>query len=349
VLDAGNDRQPLPPASLTKLLTAIVASQTLRPDDGIPVSDRAAAEPANKIGMKAGQIWPFGDALYCMLMSSANDAAAAIGERIGGTLENFAAIMNTEGQRLGLADHPVLHDPAGLDDNSSVDGGNLLSARDVAIIARAALAQPTVAAVVGTDEYAFVGPDGVHHTLTNHIHSFLTGYPGAIGLKPGFTQKAGSGLALAARRGGRTLISVVLDAPNPYASGIGLLDRGFAMAPGAAGTGDVLPPVPLAASNAAIGGPAAPSPVPTNAIAAPRKPATRHGHDWGELTVLTLAALLAGLTIAARRREVRRRRSRRLAANRASVTSLDGRTRRPSAAPRPGRPQSGDVRRAARR
>ena len=321
VLDAGNDRTPLPPASLTKLLTAVIAAQTLQPSDVMTVSARAAGEPARKIGMKAGEVWTFRDALYCLMLSSANDAAAAIGERIGGTLENFAAIMASAGTHLGLADNPVLQDPAGLDDSFSVGGGNLLSARDLAIVARAALAQPTVASVVSTDQYSFVGPDGAHHHLTNHIASYLRSYPGAIGLKPGFTSKAGNGLALAARRDGRTLISVVLDAPDTSASAIGLLDKGFAMPAGAAGTGDTLPAINLPA-NAIT--PAA-AIAATNAAAAP-PPVVHHaapsGINW--LEVGGGVVLLGGpfiLAITARRREVRRRRARRLAARQAAIAN----------------------------
>lgn len=310
VLDAGNDRQPLPPASLTKLLTALVAAQSLHPTDTLEVSARAAGEPARKIGMKQGEVWPFQDALYSMLLSSANDAAAAIGERIGGTLENFSTLLNAAGAQLGLQDHPLLQDPAGLDDNFSVNGGNLLSARDLAIIARAVLAQPTLATVVSTDIYRFVGPDGTHHRLLNHIHSFLEHYPGALGLKPGYTRKAGSGLVLAARRSGRTLISVVLDAPDTYASAIGLLDRGFAMSPDAA-TGDVLPPVHLPSSALAPVPAATPTSAPAITPAVGRATTRRHSVSLTNPAIALLAILPAGLAVSARRREIRRRRARR--------------------------------------
>ena len=339
VLDAGNDRTPLPPASLTKLLTAVIAAQTLLPTDGVPVSARAAGEPARKIGMKQGEVWPFRDALYALLLSSANDAAAAIGERIGGSLENFAAMMADAGHHLGLADNPVLQDPAGLDDNFSVAGGNMISARDIAILARAALAQPLVAAAMRTPIYRFTGPDGFHHRLTNHIYSFLTTYPGAIGLKPGYTQKAGYGIALAAERNGRTLIAVVLDAPNPTANATALLDHGFALAAGAAGTGDVLPTVQLAAGPAAApsgtnaASSAAPAPLARPSAAAPAK--QRRGAGFASPTAMTIVAILvlipAGIAVAARRRVVRRRRQRRSALRRAvaegRVTPLHQRAR----------------------
>jgi len=302
VIDEGNDRVPLPPASLTKLLTALVATQALQPTDGIPVSARAAGEPARSIGMKVGEVWPFRDALYALLMSSANDAAAAIGERVSGSLESFSTALSAEARQLGLADSPVLQDPAGLDDGFSVNGGNLLSARDLAIIARAAEAQPTIASVVATDIYTFTGPDGQHHRLLNHNYAFLQRYTGAIGMKTGYTRKAGNGLVAAARRGDRTLIAVVLDTPNPAGSAEALLDRGFALAQLPTG-GDVLPPVRLgAAPTVASSALASPSPHPR---------ARHHGWPWVRIGLGALAVLLAWLFIAARRREIRRRRQRR--------------------------------------
>jgi D-alanyl-D-alanine carboxypeptidase len=322
VLDAQNARVALPPASVTKLLTAVIAAQTIQLTDTLTVSARAAGEPARKIGMKTGEVWTFKDSLYCLLLSSANDAAVGIGERIGGSLENFAAIMASAAHELGLADNPVLQDPAGLDDATfSVGGGNLLSARDLAIIMRAALAQPAVAAAMGTNIYRFVGPDGFHHRLTNHIHSFLTGYPGAIGGKPGFTDKAGSTLVLAAQRGDRRLISVVLGAPDPYGSGIALLDRGFSLPPGQPGANDTLPPVHLpgpagaAAASAASGlaRPAPPAPAPVATIG------HRSGGLLGPLSLVVLVLLLMATMVAARRRDIRRRRARRLAALRAGA------------------------------
>ena len=77
VLAASNERTPLPPASLTKILTALVAVAALKPAATVPISERAAGMPAHKLNMKAGEVWPVGEALSALLASSANDAAAA--------------------------------------------------------------------------------------------------------------------------------------------------------------------------------------------------------------------------------------------------------------------------------
>ena len=172
VVDAGNDRTPLPPASLTKVITALTAS-TLAPDTPITVSARAAAAPADKLLLKPGQVWTADELLHGLLISSANDAAISLAEQVGGSLEGFQPIFARTALGLGMADHPVLMDPAGLDGPDGVDGGNLVSARDLAMAGRALLAVPSLAAIVATPVYYFDGPDNVHHRLTNHNKLFL--------------------------------------------------------------------------------------------------------------------------------------------------------------------------------
>ncbi|HMC53408.1 MAG TPA: hypothetical protein VKI64_11660, partial [Acidimicrobiales bacterium] len=225
VLDAQDDRVPLPPASVTKILTALTVVNAVPPDATVPVSARAAGMPARKINMKAGQVWTFADAFHALMLSSANDAAVALAERADGTVERFSEDLTRVAKDIGLQDGPLLQDPAGLDDAESVNGGNLVSARDLAIAARAALADPVVSEAVADPLYRFRGPDGADHKLGNH-NQLLKTYPGAIGVKTGYTRRAGQCLVSAARRDGRTMIAVVLHAPSVYANSTGLLDRG---------------------------------------------------------------------------------------------------------------------------
>ena len=177
------------------------------------------------------------------VLSSANDAAVALAERAGGTVEGFQRMFAATAADLGFADRPVLNDPAGLDGPQGVEGGNLVSARDLAIATRALLAQPTLAAIVATPIYYFTGPDGFHHRLTNHNYLFLKTYAGAIGVKTGYTARAGHCLIAAARRGGRTMLTVVLDSGNPTQAAKQLLDKGFATPVADEPTADQLPPV----------------------------------------------------------------------------------------------------------
>ncbi|HVE94659.1 MAG TPA: hypothetical protein VNB24_07035 [Acidimicrobiales bacterium] len=241
VVDASNDRTPLPPASLTKILTALAATAALPPDAAIPISEVAAAMPARKLNMKAGEVWDLEDTLHALMLSSANDAGAALAERISGRLDNFATALRLLASQLRLADSPVLQDPSGLDDADSVGGGNLISARDLGIAARALLAEPRLAPVVATPVYEFVDPGGVPHRLGNH-NKLLKLYPGAIGMKTGFTKKSGRGLVAAATRDNRTMIVVIIGADDTYGWATRLLDAGFAR--GVAASDPRLPPLP---------------------------------------------------------------------------------------------------------
>ncbi len=227
VLAATNDRTPLPPASLTKVITALAAIENLPADAQVPISPRAAFMPADKLGMKPFTIWTFDQMIHALLLSSANDAAVALAEKAGGSVEGFQHMFALTAADLGMADNPVLNDPAGLDGPDGVEGGNLVSARDLAIAARALLAQPVLAGIAATPVFYFDGPDGIHHRLTSHNRYFLTTYPGAIGVKTGYTHRAGYCLIAAARLGGRTMMAVVLHGNNPTQTAEDLLDKGF--------------------------------------------------------------------------------------------------------------------------
>jgi D-alanyl-D-alanine carboxypeptidase (penicillin-binding protein 5/6) len=242
VLAGWNLHRPLSPASTTKLLTALTALERLPLDSKVPVSARAAGAQPSKIGMKEGEVWSLDDALHSLLIVSANDAAYAIGERTGGTLAQFGAEMTATALRLGVKDS-TLHDPSGLDDATSVDGGNRMSAYDLAVVARNALAVPEIANTSKLLTYDFTGPDGVKHHLVNHNKTILQNYAGSTGLKTGFTNKAGRTLVASATRNGRTMIAVVMNVYDTAGWATRLLDQGFGTPKDAAGVGETVPPV----------------------------------------------------------------------------------------------------------
>jgi D-alanyl-D-alanine carboxypeptidase (penicillin-binding protein 5/6) len=324
VLDAHDEHLALPPASLTKILTALTVVNGVTPDATVPASTRAEAMPARKINMKAGQVWSFADAFHAMMLSSANDAAVALAERADGTVERFSEDMARVARDVGLRDNPVLQDPAGLDDAEfSVNGGNLISARDLAITTRAALANPVIAEAVADPLYKFHGPDGADHKLGNH-NQLLKIYPGAIGVKTGYTKRAGQCLIAAARRDGRTMLAVVLHAPSVYANSTALLDRGFATPVAAEAGLDHLPAVREPARHPAQGSPA---PAAAASPSDKRTPAGylthRAGDLWDEPPVLAAELALAGLGILRLRALLRNRRRRELRSARWASESLD--------------------------
>ncbi len=265
VLVASADRVPRPPASLTKVVTALAASATLPHDGTLPISGRAAAQPANKVDARAGQAWPINDAMHVMLLQSANDIALAFAEAVGGTAEGFQAVLARTGADIGMQDPQTWRDPAGLDDEHSVGGGNLVSARDLAIAGRAFLADPWLSPISAKPRYRFTAPSGVVHDALNHNKLVLGRYPGAMGGKTGYTRKAGNGLLASAQRNGRTMVAVVMDTKDAYGFTSQLLDRGFAT-PVAAQRGlDRLPPLRLPAAPKILP-PALPPPPTTAAL-----------------------------------------------------------------------------------
>ena len=245
VLAASGDRVPRPPASLTKVLTALAASATLPRDGTLTISERAAAQPANKADAKAGQVWPVSDAMHLLLLQSANDLALAFAEAVGGSAEGFQDVLTRTGAAVGMQDPQIWRDPAGLDDEESVGGGNSVSARDLAIAGRALIADPWLSPIAAKPRYAFTAPDGVARDALNHNKLVLGRYPGAIGGKTGFTKKSGNSLFASAQRNGRTMVTVVMDTKDAYGFTSQLLDRGFATPVAAEGGLDRLPPLRL--------------------------------------------------------------------------------------------------------
>jgi D-alanyl-D-alanine carboxypeptidase len=287
---------------------------------------------------------------------SANDAAYAMAETAGGSLEGFEKQLGATAHRMGLRDS-TLNDPAGLDDETAYKGGPLMSAYDLAIATRNALTVPEIATWAGMHTHDFVDPQGVQHRLVNHNKMLPGGgndYPGTIGFKTGFTNRSQHTLVSVATRGGRTLIAVVLGVPDAgYLEAASLLDAGFATPHDARGTGETLPPVAvsrcadraadqlafakLGASNDPHAAPAVTVPAvipvlnspPPAAVATQTRNATSTSsggsHSPGPLRPRNLAILLiviAGVVIAFRRRAVKRQRTIRLARRRQRISAM---------------------------
>ena len=220
VLWGRRSRTSVPPASLTKMLTALAVRASLDLDAVTVASRAAAAQPARRLAMKRGQKLSVDQALKALMIASANDVAVMLAEAAGGSVSRFARAMDAESARLGLR-ASSWRNPHGLDAR-----GHRSTAFDLAILARAVLQDPWLARVVRKRHAAFVSPSGRRHTLTARSR-FLLGYRGAVGVKTGFTDDAGHCLAAAATRGGRTLIAVVLHSPDNAADAGRLLDWGF--------------------------------------------------------------------------------------------------------------------------
>jgi D-alanyl-D-alanine carboxypeptidase len=244
VLWGRRSRTPAPPASLTKMLTALAVRASLDLD-GVTVASRASVrQPARRLALKRGQRLTVDQALKSLMIVSANDVAVMLAEAAGGSVARFTRAMDAESALLGLRGSSW-HNPDGLDAR-----GHRSTAFDLAILARAVLKDRWLARVVRLRQADFTTPNGRRVTLTAHSR-FLLGYRGAIGVKTGFTDGAGHCLAAAATRGGRTLIAVVLHSPDNAADAARMLDWGFGRGRPAR-TGRRLPPYVAPSSVAAL-------------------------------------------------------------------------------------------------
>ncbi|MDR7490082.1 MAG: D-alanyl-D-alanine carboxypeptidase family protein [Armatimonadota bacterium] len=213
---------PRPPASTTKILTALLAAERLRLQDPVTVSGRAEAQRnGSAIGMRQGEVWSVEALLHALLLHSANDAAVALAEAVSGSVEAFAAEMTRRARALG-ARRSTFVNPHGLH-----DPGHLTTARDLALIARGALRHPVIDAIVRQPTWRLVRPGQPPVELINR-NRLLWLYAGADGVKTGWTAQSGPSLVASATRGGRRLIAVVLNSNEVFGDAARLLDYGFA-------------------------------------------------------------------------------------------------------------------------
>ncbi|GBD29837.1 D-alanyl-D-alanine carboxypeptidase DacB [bacterium HR32] len=220
VLAERDARLPWAPASTTKILTALLVVESLDLSDEVVVSRRAEAQRRGAVvGLRSGERRTVEELLYAVLLHSANDAAVALAEAVAGSVEAFVAQMNRKAQRLG-ARHTHFVNPHGLDHPE-----HRSTAYDLALLARAALGNPTLARIVRTRTYAYRTADGVR--VLENRNRLLATYPGANGVKTGWTARSGPSLVASAERGGRTLVGVVLDSPDVFGDAARLLDFGF--------------------------------------------------------------------------------------------------------------------------
>lgn len=240
VLAAHGAHEALPPASTLKLLTAITLVPGLDPDLTYEATDADAGVEGSRVGLAPEETYTYDDLTHGLMLASGNDAAHAIAEISGGQDEAIAA-MNAEAQRLGAMDTVALT-PHGLD-----EPGQVSSAYDLALIARAALADPDIAALVRTTNYDFPGLDDTTFQIQNR-NRLLGNYDGALGLKTGFTSEAGHTIATAAERDGVRLIVTVLNPDEGRAEPVAeaLLDWGFTAAGTAEPVGTLVTPEDVA-------------------------------------------------------------------------------------------------------
>ncbi|MGE4214936.1 MAG: D-alanyl-D-alanine carboxypeptidase family protein [Anaerotignaceae bacterium] len=195
---------PMAVASTTKIMTAILAIESQRLDETAVVTSKAASSPEVKLGLRSGEEYKLGDLLYPLMLQSSNDAAIVIAEHLGGSVDGFAQMMNDKAEELG-AKNTKFVTPNGLDEDD-----NHSTAYDMALITAYALNNENFVKLINTKEYSFNCVNKSRNFTAYNKNRLLNEYDGAIGVKTGFTGKAGQCFVGAAERDGVRLISVVL-------------------------------------------------------------------------------------------------------------------------------------------
>ena len=202
VLWEKNAYEPLSNASTTKIITCILAIESGTMDDTVVVSSNAAGQPKVKMGLSTDEEVKMKDLLYALMMRSSNDAAVAIAEHISGSEEAFCELMTRKAIELGAKD-TIFETPNGLD-----KGEHHSTAYDMAIITCYVLNNEEFVGIINESEISF-SSNLRTYSMTN-TNRLLNEYSGAIGVKTGFTNKAGHCFVGAAERDGMTLVTVVL-------------------------------------------------------------------------------------------------------------------------------------------
>ncbi len=204
VLYEKNGYQEMPMASTTKIMTCLVVLENTSPDEVVTVSHYASTMPDVQLGITEGEQYYVGDLLYSLMLESHNDVAVALAEHVGGSVEEFCDMMTARAKAMG-AYHTSFQTPNGLDAE-----GHYTTAADLARIGSFALTNEEFVAITNTASHTFQEISGKRSFTVNNKNRFLDMMDGAIGIKTGFTGKAGYCFVGGVKREDRTLVSVVL-------------------------------------------------------------------------------------------------------------------------------------------
>lgn len=219
VLAAQNAHTRLPMASTTKIMTALVALETSKLNELVTVPKEAYGKEGSSIYLNLGEKLTMEDLLYGLMLASGNDAAVSIAMHLGGSVEGFAEMMNQRAAALGCTNTHFVT-PNGLH-----DAEHYSSAYDMALIASAAMKNPTFRTIVNT-KYKQTSSGDIVRTFKNK-NKLLWQYEGGNGIKTGFTKASGRCLVFSAERDGKTIVGAVLNAPDMWNASKSLLDYGF--------------------------------------------------------------------------------------------------------------------------
>ncbi len=229
VLMAYNADMEWPPASMAKMMNLLVAQEQINAgrfsgNDLVRISERAAHTGGSRVGLKEGDVYPLRELMKAALVKSANDAAVAVAEKIGGSVEAMVRMMNQRAQQLGMT-HTLYQTVDGLPPRPTHDADRT-TAYDLATVGRAIIRETNLLMWSGQEHMDF--DNGV--CILNNTNHLVGHFEGCDGLKTGFTFQAGFNVTTTAKRGDMRLIAVILGAPSNaqrFAQAAKLMEWGF--------------------------------------------------------------------------------------------------------------------------
>lgn len=221
IMFSKNPNVRLPIASLTKIMTAILAIENGDLNAEVTISEEAANQPPSSLYMQTGDRLTLEDLLYGLMLRSGNDAAYAIAEYIAGNVDDFVKLMNQKAKSLGM-NSTTFNNPSGL----NIPDENYSTASDVAKLMRYAMENETFRKINGTKNYQTTSALGIPYNW-NHKHRLVNQVDYVIAGKTGFTRAAGRTLASVAQRDGVNLIAVTLNDPNDWRDHLNMFKYGF--------------------------------------------------------------------------------------------------------------------------
>ena len=235
VLFAENEHTPFPTASMAKMMTLLITLEEIRDgrlkwEDQVIVSPKASKMGGSQIYLRAGSSWPVKNLVIATMIQSANDAAQALAEKIGGSSEGFADMMNSRAKELGL-EHSTFYDPHGLPNSADPSRINTMCAHDLAILGVELMKYPFMRQLAVIPEMEF--RNGTLERIYNPNHlvnpkreNYMAD---ATGIKTGYSGPAGYCITASAKRGNLELVGVVMGAKPPRGplSSFGITSRLF--------------------------------------------------------------------------------------------------------------------------
>lgn len=221
ILYESNSRERLPMASTTKIMTAIVALEHGKLDDQIIIPPEASGIEGSSIWLSSGETHTLEDLLYGLMLRSGNDAATAIAIHIGGSVEGFAAMMNSTAKKIGAKDTNFVN-PHGLHNDE-----HYTTAYDLALITSHGLKNPDFESIVSTKYHTIPWEGHEWDRAMKNKNKILWTYEGANGVKTGYTKKAGRCFVSSSKRKGMQLVAVVLNCGPMFEESAALMDYGF--------------------------------------------------------------------------------------------------------------------------